>query len=73
MEGGPMQLMTSQWSRDWELFDDAHSGGNIASGLSDDEVVEYLRWMACNRPQKYVTLMTAYSEKRSMRTSAVAV
>ncbi len=68
-----MQIMSSKWSRDWELFDEAHSGGNIASGLSDDEVVEYLRWMACNKPKKYGILMTAYSEKRSMNASVVAV
>ena len=59
-----MQQIVAMWSRDWATYDLAHVGGRIADGLSDDELVEYLRWMACNRPQRYAYLMTAVMERR---------
>lgn len=55
-----MHYNMTVWSRDWESFSQSAVGRNAAAGLSDDELVEYLRWMACNRPDKYARLMSAF-------------
>ena len=68
-----MKIMMPRWSRDWELYDDSHLAGNIIAGLTDDEVVEYLRWMACNRPQRYASIMTAFMEKQGMLAKAAVI
>ena len=46
---------------------------NGAEGLSDDEVIEYLRWMACNRPERYVRVMSAFAQTQGIPKTAVAV
>ena len=56
-----MQNALGQWSRDWEHFNQSEVGRNEAEGLSNEELVEYLRWMACIRPEKYGELMTAFA------------
>jgi hypothetical protein len=66
-----MQQEVAMWSRNWAMYDMAHSGGRIAEGLSDEELVEYLRWMACNRPQRYAYLMTAVIERRIAMEKAI--
>ncbi|MCR5451692.1 MAG: hypothetical protein K6F00_03580 [Lachnospiraceae bacterium] len=72
-----MQVDSTVWSQDWERFDhirsEKNSENNMMTELSDEEFVEYLRWMACNRPQKYIHLMTAFAEQQNMRKQAIAV
>ena len=55
-------LGTTQWSRDWESFNKSYVGRNEAEKLSNDELIEYLRWMACNRPSRYAKVMTAFAD-----------
>ena len=60
-----MDYHMTVWTRDWEEFEKAGVvGRNASEGLSDAEMIEYLRWMACNRPQRSAYLMTAVIERR---------
>ena len=68
-----MQFNMTIWTRDWEHFNKTESGMNGAEGLSDDEVIEYLRWMACNRPERYVRVMSAFAQTQGIPKTAVAV
>ena len=54
-------LGTTQWSRDWESFNKSYVDKNEAEKLSNDELIEYLRWMACNKPARYAKVMTAFA------------
>ena len=54
-------LGTTQWSRDWESFNKSYVDRNEAEKLSNDELIEYLRWMACNKPSRYAKVMTAFA------------
>lgn len=58
-----MQLNMTVWSRDWEHLDSTKD-------LSDGEFMEYLRWMACNRPEEYARLMTSFMQKQEKRMPA---
>ena len=60
-----MHYADTDWSRDWENFNQSKVGKNEAEGLSNDELVEYLRWMACNKPRKYEQLMTAFAKTQN--------
>ena len=51
----------TQWSRDWESFNKSYVDRNEAEKLSNDELIEYLRWMACNKPARYAKVMTAFA------------
>ena len=68
-----MQFNMTIWTRDWEDFNQSEVGRNGAEGLTDDELVEYLRWMACNRPEKYVKVMTAFVMTQESPKSAMAM
>ena len=52
---------TTQWSRDWESFSKSYVGKNEAEELTNDELIEYLRWMACNKSARYAKVMTAFA------------
>ena len=54
-------MVTTQWSRDWESFNKSYVGRNEAEELTNDEFIEYLRWMACNKPARYAKVMTAFA------------
>ena len=68
-----MQLDKMMWTRDWEQFNQSQVGRNAAEGLTNDELVEYLRWMACNRPQKYAQVMTAFARTQESRPECLAM
>ena len=68
-----MQFNMTIWTRDWEHFNQSEVGRNGAEGLTDDELVEYLRWMACNRPGKYVKVMTAFAKTQENPKTAVVM
>lgn len=54
-------LGNTVWSRDWERFNQSYVGKNEAEELTNDELIEYLRWMACNKPGRYAQVMTAFA------------
>ena len=54
-------LGTTQWPRDWESFNQSYVGRHEAEKLSNDELIEYLRWMACSKPKKYAKVMSAFA------------
>lgn len=58
-----MQLNISAWSNDWENYSRSRSGSNDEE-LTDDEVIEFLRWMACHRPKKYVEGMMSFAQSQ---------
>ena len=58
---GECVLGNTVWSRDWEHFNQSYVGKNEAEELTNDELIEYLRWMACNRPARYAKVMTAFA------------
>ncbi|MBR1634439.1 MAG: hypothetical protein IJ682_05155 [Lachnospiraceae bacterium] len=61
-----MHLNMTLWSRDWEhLYN--------AKDLTDGELLEYLRWMACNRPAEYAKLMTSFLQKQEREMSATVM
>lgn len=68
-----MHYTMTVWSRDWESFNQSEVGRNEAEGLSNDELVEYLRWMACNRPKKYAELMTTFAKSQERQHTAMAI
>lgn len=54
-------LEQAQWSRDWEQFNQSYIDRNEAEELTNEELIEYLRWLACNRPGRYAKVMTAFA------------
>mgnify|MGYP002625085475 CR=1 FL=1 len=56
------------WSRDWNQFNQKNVGKNEAEGLSDKELIEYLKWMACHKPDKYAQVMVAFMKAQGVTT-----
>ncbi len=62
-ERGRMSIKNRRWTHDWRrynfdgvrLVEDGDVNG--LSSLSQEEVKEYLVWLACNEPAKYGRLM----------------
>lgn len=58
-----MDIKIRKWSHDWEHFN--FGGVSVAdeskadgmSSLSWNEVMEYMEWLAINKPQKYGKIM----------------
>lgn len=61
-----MELNISTWSRDWENYSCSRSD-SVEEELTDEEVIEFLRWMACYRPKKYVEVMTNFASSQGRR------
>ena len=69
---GEIVLGNTVWSRDWERFNQSYVGKNEAEELTNDELIEYLRWMACNKPGRYAQVMTAFAKTQG-RAAGMAV
>lgn len=54
------------WSRDGFQFNQTNAGRNEEEGLSNEELMKYLQWMACNRPEKYGKLMIVFAKFKDM-------
>ena len=54
--------MPNEWTANWEDFDRGVSDKKGAKDLTDDEFVEYLRWLACHKPAKYSAIMVSFHE-----------
>ena len=67
-----MVLEETQWSRDWEQFNQSYIDRNEAEELTNEELIEYLRWLACNRPGRYAKVMTAFASTQG-QVAGVAV